>query len=428
MSTVTVTTAAPTAALSRTSSPRTATSHLLYLSHSAPASPQPQPQPQPSLLPRSGREGVTYGNGTAHYRFLFPHATSVAVATVLAHRVLCPGGPLPAPFTIDATTLLSPQQGGLWTGSVCVPGGLHHVVLLVDGCPVLTPHLHIGHSHGLDQVNYIDVPPPSDARSCVNAARPSVEHGTVAHNYVASYTTETTEEILVYLPPSYHKAGSATRRYPVLYLLHDDRERAMNCTQLGKVNVIADNLIADGAMAEMIIVMMSGIHAGVDGAGLLFDVPQMCEDLTEDIIPYIDNHYRTKADRDNRAIAGLSMGSMQTSRLCMTRHDLFAYAGVFSGFLRARWSGIGTADDDHIDVLRRDPAAFQAAMRVFFRCMGDDDTFRAVFEEDDALLADLGVACERRMYAGPHSWQVWRQAAADFLPLLFKGITSPCRR
>ncbi|KAK7195536.1 putative esterase [Novymonas esmeraldas] len=356
-----------------------------------------------------GQEGVTYDGdaaGTVHFAFAFPGATFVLLWTPQATVPLQP----------------SPTAPGIWTATAQLPVGFRYVYVMVDSKDTLVPYLPIGYGY-CRPVNFIDVPPP-DMRSCIYAMRRGVEYGTVVHNFFDSSETSAVENLLVYLPPSYHKAGSAARRYPVLYLQHGLGENENGWVYHGKVNVIADNLIADGAMTEMIIVM---------GNGTMFENGEVspevyCRQLVSDIIPYIDNHYRTKADRDNRAIAGLSMGSMQTSRLCMTRHDLFAYAGVFSGFLRARWSGIGTADDDHIDVLRRDPAAFQAAMRVFFRCMGDDDTFRAVFEEDDALLADLGVACERRMYAGPHSWQVWRQAAADFLPLLFKGITSPCRR
>lgn len=196
----------------------------------------------------------------------------------------------------------------------------------------------------------------------------------------------------------------------------------MNCVQQGKVNVIADNLIPDGKMTEMIIVMKSSVSARANGECLPCDAAQLCEDLTEDIIPYVDNHYRTDADRDNRAIAGLYMGSIQASRLCITRHDLFAYPGMFSGFLSSNWNGIGT-DSDHIEALRCDPAAFQAAMKVLFRCIGDDNTYRAAFEADNALLAELGAACERRIYAGSHSWQVWRQAAADFPPMLFKDLS-----
>ncbi|GET88173.1 endo-1,4-beta-xylanase z precursor-like protein [Leishmania tarentolae] len=200
-------------------------------------------------------------------------------------------------------------------------------------------------------------------------------------------------------PPSHHKASSATRRHTVLHLLHDGREYAMNCVQQGKVNVTADNLISDG-MTEIIIIMKSSMSTRPNGECSPCDTAQLCKELTVDITPYIDSRYRTEADRGSRAIASLHMGSIQASELCMIRYDLFAYASVFSGFLRC------------------DPAAFQAAMKVLFRCI-DDDTHHAALEADDALLAELSVTCKRRIYAGLHSWQVWRQAAVAFLSMLF---------
>ena len=354
---------------------------------------------------QKGKEGVFYDGdegGTVHITLAFPSAACVTVWTpevqVPLHR--------------------SPVEPDLWTVTTQFPIGYRYVYILVDGKDVLVPYLPIGFGY-CRPVNYIDVPPP-DAKSCVYAMRPRTEHGSVAHDFVNSYTTDTVEEVLVYLPPSYHKFGSATRRYPVLYLLYnDDADHGMCSVHHGKVNIIADNLIEDGKMTEMIIVMKNaGSAASPDHFS--HDVTQMCDDVTEDIIPFIDNRYRTKADRDNRAIAGLSMGSMQASRLSITRPDLFAYVGIFSGFLRLLLSNADVENDDHMEVLRRDPAAYQCAMKVFFRCMGDEDVHMPRFEEDDAILAELGVQCTRRIYKGPHSWHVWRQAAPDFLTMIFK--------
>ncbi|KAL7704161.1 putative esterase [Lotmaria passim] len=350
---------------------------------------------------QKGKEGVFYDGdegGTVHITLAFPSAACVTVWTpevqVPLHR--------------------SPVEPDLWTVTAQFPIGYRYVYILVDGKDVLVPYLPIGFGY-CRPVNYIDVPPP-DAKSCVYAMRPHVERGTVAHDYFDSTRTNAVEKLLVYLPPSYHKFGSATRRYPVLYLQHGLGENENGWVYAGKVNIIADNLIADGKMTEMIIVM---------GSGTIFENGAVnpkayCAELVEDIIPFIDNRYRTKADRDNRAIAGLSMGSMQASRLSITRPDLFAYVGIFSGFLRLLLSNADVENDDHMEVLRRDPAAYQCAMKVFFRCMGDEDVHMPRFEEDDAILAELGVQCTRRIYKGPHSWHVWRQAAPDFLTMIFK--------
>ncbi|KAL7698655.1 endo-1 4-beta-xylanase z precursor-like protein [Lotmaria passim] len=382
-------------------------------------SPSPPAFPSSPSFP-SRKEGVTYvgdAAGTVHYCFRSPAATSVSI--VPASTITLEGDVDATGTAVHPATVLQRQRDGTWCGTVSYSVGLHKVLLLVDGRAVLSPHLPVTCDCSRELVNYIDVPPP-DAKSCVYAMRPRTEHGSVAHDFVNSYTTDTVEEVLVYLPPSYHKFGSATRRYPVLYLLYnDDADHGMCSVHHGKVNIIADNLIEDGKMTEMIIVMKNaGSAASPDHFS--HDVTQMCDDVTEDIIPFIDNRYRTKADRDNRAIAGLSMGSMQASRLSITRPDLFAYVGIFSGFLRLLLSNADVENDDHMEVLRRDPAAYQCAMKVFFRCMGDEDVHMPRFEEDDAILAELGVQCTRRIYKGPHSWHVWRQAAPDFLTMIFK--------
>lgn len=153
-------------------------------------------------------------NGTAHYRFHLSHASSVVVAPVKNCLVDSDGGTVPV-ASMGAAVPMTKHQDGVWVGSVPASVGLQCVVLMVDGNPVLTPHLSTGCLHGLQQANYIDVPPPNPNR-CVYAMRPSVEHGMVAHDYLTFYTMDTTEEVLIYVSPSYHKASSATRRYPVL--------------------------------------------------------------------------------------------------------------------------------------------------------------------------------------------------------------------
>ncbi|KPA75262.1 endo-14-beta-xylanase z precursor-like protein [Leptomonas pyrrhocoris] len=382
-------------------------------SHQSPPAVPPSP-----AFPLRDEEGVTYvgdAAGTVHYHFYFPKASFVSV--VPSSTTTLEGDVDEARTTVHPAVALKKQMGGAWWGEAAYSVGLHKVFLLVDGRAVLTPHLPVTCERNEELVNYIDVPPPDESNNYY-LMRPRTEHGSVAQEYITSYTTDTVEEVLVYLPPSYHKPSSATRRYPVLYLLHDDRNHGMGSLQHGKVNIIADNLIADGKMTDMIIVMKNNAN-GLYADPLTHDITQMCDDLTEDIIPYIDNRYRTLADRDHRAIAGLSMGSMHASRLSITRPDLFAYAGIFSGFMRTLWSDIST-NDDHMDVLRRDPAAYQSAMKVLFRCIGDEDEFISRFEEDDAILAELGVKCTRRIYKGPHSWHVWRQAGSDFLTMIFK--------
>ena len=115
-------------------------------------------------------------------------------------------------------------------------------------------------------------------------------------------------------------------------------------------------------------------------------------------------------------MAGLSMGSYQTSTTTLSHPDLFGYAGLFSGFLSFPRAG---AKEPHLALLDT-PDVFNESFRVFYRAMGTEDQFFASFERDDTLLADKPVKTVRRTFPGGHDWSVWRRCIRDFLPMLFR--------
>lgn len=177
------------------------------------------------------------------------------------------------------------------------------------------------------------------------------------------------------------------------------------------MNHILDRLIAAGQAEEMLVVMCSGM-VQMNGEHNLEIFPQL---LVQDVIPFIEQTYRVKKDKWNRAMASLSMGSMHTSMTTMTHPELFGYAGLFSGFLRFIWK----EEQPHLAVLN-DPEKFAADYRVFFRAMGEDDQFFKWFAEDDVILQNKGIQVTRKLYPGGHGWQVWRHCLRDFLPLIFR--------
>ena len=122
-------------------------------------------------------------------------------------------------------------------------------------------------------------------------------------------------------------------------------------------------------------------------------------------------------DKWHRAMAGLSMGSFQTSITTLTNPDLFGYAGLFSGFLRAPWPT--DAEQPHLKLLE-DPAKFNETFRVFYRAMGTEDTYWEAFAKDDAFLEGKGLDITRETFPGGHDWTVWRRCIRSFLPRLFK--------
>ena len=136
--------------------------------------------------------------------------------------------------------------------------------------------------------------------------------------------------------------------------------------------------------------------------------------LLRDLIPFIEAKYPVKTDREDRAMAGLSMGSYQTSLVTLAHPELFAWAGLFSGFL-----SFPRAPETHLAILDT-PEKFNASFRVFYRAMGTEDQFFSSGLHDDEILKDKPVNVIRKTFPGGHDWGVWRRCIHDFLPMLFQ--------
>ena len=296
------------------------------------------------------------------------------------------------------------QKGadGAWEGTLDMGVGFLYFFLRIDGADVLSPFFPIGYGC-CRPMNFIDVPSPGEDFYEIA----DVPHGLVSRRIYPSSVTGKTESCLVYTPPMWDQR----REYPVLYLQHGYGENETGWVQQGKVNWILDRLIAQGKAKEMLVVMGNGM-AQVEGKADTLAFPKI---IVRDLIPFIEKEYRVKTDKWNRAMAGLSMGSMHTSVTTLTHPELFGYAGLFSGFLRVPWDNF---DNAHLAALD-DAEAFRRNYRVFFRAMGKADQFWNAFDEDDRLMAQKHCEHTRVVYEGEHEWQVWRRCARDFLPLIF---------
>ena len=298
---------------------------------------------------------------------------------------------------------------GMWEGEAQLGCGFQYIFLKIDGADVLSPYLPIGYGC-CRPMNFIDVPVPGEEWDGLE----DVPHGAVTRQYYPSAVTGKTEVCLVYTPPKFQW----DRKYPVLYLQHGYGENETGWVYQGHAARIADRLLAEGRMKEMIIVMGNGmarkkgeIRGEAKRAFGLF--PQI---IVNDLIPFIEAHYPVLTDKWNRAMAGLSMGSYQTSLVTMSHPEMFGYAGVFSGFLRTPWA---ERPEDHLAILD-DAARFNESFRVFYRAMGTEDQFFDRFKADDEMLAQKTVKMLRRTFPGGHDWGVWRRCIHDFLPLIFR--------
>ena len=342
-------------------------------------------------VPHNSQEGLMYrAEGRPYVRLRYPNAMNVQLQI----------GDMMYPFL--------ETEKDVWTVTLPLEPGFYYTNLYVDNCLVLNPFLPIGYGFSRP-VNYIEIGPVPDFFQMKD-----VPHGDIRHEYYNSSVTGRTETCIVYVPPGYEENRGS---YPVLYLQHGFGENERGWVWQGKVNHIMDNLLAQGKAVPMLIVMANGMVMDETAEGeTILRHNLFPEELVEDIIPFIEKKYRVKADRDFRAMAGLSMGSMQTSMTVCRYGELFGWEGLFSGFMH---DCMGENQDNSFLEIMKDEN-FQKGLHLFFRAMGRQDEFWDRFAEDDTFCEENKIPCIRKEYEGGHDWNVWRQCIRDFLPLLFQ--------
>lgn len=296
---------------------------------------------------------------------------------------------------------------GIWEATIGpIEPGLYRYNFVVDGV------------HTTDPRNALTVQTTSEARSLYEVPgadfleyKPAVPHGAVSVVYYDSKVTGSLRRMHIYTPPGYEN-GSA--RLPVLYLLHGGGDADDAWSVLGRAGAILDNLIAAGKAVPMIVVMPAGHTSEFHLApGLHFDFSAFENDLVSVVMPYVDSHYRTVADRDHRAIAGLSMGGMQTLDICLTHSGDFGWVGMFS----SGWFGDAMKTD-----AEKDLAQYKAGgkpFRLFWVDAGQYDIALENSRASVALLNKAGIKTDVHESGGFHSWNNWRDYLYQFAPLLF---------
>ncbi len=293
----------------------------------------------------------------------------------------------------------------MWEGCFDFGRGFKYFFLKIDGNEVLNPYLPIGYGC-CRPMNFVDIPVPGEEWDSLF----DIPHGAVTRHYFPSSVTGKLEICLVYTPANL----DPTKKYPVLYLQHGYGENETGWVYQGHVARIADKLLYDNEMQEMIIVMANGMTQFKESE-TPFNL--FTKVILADLIPYIEEHYPVYTDKWHRAMAGFSMGSYQTSIVTMSNPELFGYAGVFSGFLRMPHRG---NPDTHLAILD-DSEKFNSSYKVFYRAMGTADNFFQNFADDDEMLKDKGLNIIRRTFPGGHDWSVCRRCIHDFLQLIFRG-------
>jgi enterochelin esterase-like enzyme len=240
-----------------------------------------------------------------------------------------------------------------------------------------------------------------------------VPHGRVEQLVYHSGALNTTRRMHVYLPPGFEKMNG---RLPVLYLLHGGGDNDISWTSAGRVQFILDNLYAMAKLKPMIVVMPSG-HAGTgrSSMGTGPDGDPFCQDFLEDIVPLVERTYPVSAKREDRAIAGFSMGGVQTLNLALWHPEFFGYVFPMStGYFPA---GLKEIDEKYVRVMQN-PSLNQ--FRVFCIGRGKSDGLTAVnCKATLAMLEKYGIHHDYIEMDGAHSFVFSRRFIASFLPKLF---------
>ncbi len=327
----------------------------------------------------------------------------------------------------------------VWTVTIppAVPG-FHYYWFVVDGLQVNDPGSQTYFGYGRE-TGGIEIPETGADYYAIH----DVPHGEVRARWYKSKVTGEWRRCYVYTPPDYDKTPQ--KRYPVLILQHGAGEDETGWTRQGRVNFILDNLIAEGHAQPMIVVMERGYATRIGESPAVFGHGMTARSVRQgfaafeavvldDLIPMIDAAYRTIPDRDHRAMAGLSMGGMQTLFITLHHLDKFAYIGSFSGPVLAY---LGSSDEPlnigaagpkfdpatAYDGAFADPKAFNAKVKLLWMGAGSEEPqIGDPIKHAAEALKGAGVNVTFFESAGTaHEWQTWRRDANQFLPLLFQS-------
>lgn len=303
------------------------------------------------------------------------------------------------------------DTGGIWTLTTDpVVLGFHYYSLLIDNIAVVDPSSQTFYGMGR-MASGIDIPDPEGDYYTVK----KVPHGQLRSVNYYSEITQAWRRAYVYTPPGYDIA--VTKKYPVLYLQHGSGEDETGWSSQGKMNFILDNLIASKKAVPMVVVMDRGYASGPAGTpGNIFP-----EVLVKEIIPMIDQSFRTIPDRDHRAMAGLSMGGFQTFQTTMSNLDKFAYIGGFSG---AAFLQPGTTVSKMFNGVWADAPAFNKKVKLVYLSIGTAEPERMYSGVKTFHQALENAGIKHTYYESPgtaHEWQTWRRSLDQFASLIFKN-------
>ena len=313
--------------------------------------------------------------------------------------------------------MTSDGKGGFMAVTDPLPVGFHYYFMNIDGVNFIDPasETYFGCNR---EAGGLEVPEGPEG----DYYRPQlgIAHGQVRSIYYHSPHSKFGEwrHALVYTPAEYELPKNAKKRYPVLYLQHGMGEGETSWMIEGKMQHIMDNAIGRGEAVPMIVVMESGdikqpFGGGNNQAGRSEYGASFYPVLLNDLIPYIDQTFRTKSDRENRAMAGLSWGGHQTFDVVLQNLDKFAWLGTFSGAI------FGLDVKTAYNGVFADAEKFNKQIHYMYMNWGSDDFIKSQPIVDG--LRELGIKVDASVSEGTgHEFLTWRRGLHEFIPHLFK--------
>ncbi len=358
------------------------------------------PSPVEDFLPSSlNQPGLRYpqvnSEGRVRFRIVSPEAENVSVS-------------------FRGTQMIKGEDGA-WVGTTRpLDEGFHYYHLTIDGGTFNDPGT-LNFYGSTRWESGVEIP----AHDQDFYALKDVPHGRVQQVLFSSKSTNMQRRAFVYTPPEYDK--NLDKRYPVLYLQHGWGEDETAWSNQGRVNLIADNLIAEGKINPFLIVMTYGMTNETRFGGIRsFDIGPFQTVLVDELIPYVDANFRTLADQPNRAMAGLSMGGMETRMITLANLDKFSHIGLFSG---------GSISLDDVN----NTPGFNDKVKLVFVSYGSREIdsrareggrrgFGGDPKANVEALKEAGI--HSVFYVSPdtaHEFQSWRRSLREFAPLLFRN-------
>jgi len=319
------------------------------------------------------------------FRFLAPNAKVVL---------------LDAQF-LDKKEPLTKDASGAW--SITVPNikpDIYPYCFVVDGNSVADPNNTYLFANERFKFSLVDV---VGNEPLIHSLQ-NVPHGKISYRLYKSGTLGTTRQLLVYTPPGFAAGGK--KKYPVLYLIHGGSDTEETWFKVGRVNLIADNLIAQHKMVPMLIVMP---YANV---GFRKDV--FPKEVVNDVIPFIQDNYPAYTDSRNRAIAGFSVGGGQTLDIGFTNPDKFSYVCAYAPY---------TATDEFKGIFTNwnpDAAQINKQLKLFTLSIGKSDFLYESVKQNIVMFKEKNIKLDTLIVSGGHTWMNCKLYLANTLPRLFK--------